>query len=195
MKKSLFYITLLILLSGCIARPVVEKQNREIHDQQSLLIKQKILETAKTGDWLVVRGYRSAGNLVANVTGIDLSHAGVINMETKQVIEAIGEGIIVTDLDVFIHRSYRLLIIRPRWWQQDNGQTAWENASKLKGKSYDFLGTIGFDSPKKYYCTELAVEIYKKWFKGNEKFPSVIKPGEMYLYGQVIYDSLPRDEM
>ena len=95
----------------------------------------------------------------------------------------------------FIDKSYRLLIIRPRWRTESNAVLAWEEAEKYVGSSYDFLGTIGFDFSKRYYCSELAVHIYAKWYGGKEKFPAVIKPGELYLYGKILYDSLPRDEI
>lgn len=60
------------------------------------------------------------------------------------------------------------------------------------GKKYDFLGTIGFNNPEHYYCSELAVEIYKPWHTSADRLPDVIKPGELYLWGKILYDSLPR---
>ena len=53
---------------------------------------------------------------------------------------------------------------------------------------------IGIDVPKQYYCSELAIYVYKHVIPETTKFPDVIKPGEMYLYGTILYDSLPRDE-
>lgn len=96
-----------------------------------------------------------------------------------------------TESNIPMNKSYRLLIIRPRWL---NSKKAFLNAQNLVGKKYDFLGTIGFNFPNKYYCSELALTIYKEWYRPTEKFPKVIKPGELYLYGKVLYDSLPRDE-
>lgn len=174
---------------------MVIKTDEERHQAQNEAIKQKVLETAGTGDWLVTRGYHSTDNLVVNATGIPLSHVGVFNANSRQVIEAEGGGVHKTSLDAFVDKSFRVLVIRPRWRSGNNADSAWQYAETLVGKNYDFLGTVGFDLPENYYCSELAVRIYEKWHNGKEKFPTVIKPGELYLYGTVLYDSLPRDEM
>ena len=188
-------ILLLLFLSGCIARPLVKIEDPELHKVQSLQILESVLSQAKTGDWLVTRGYHATDNLVANATGTPISHAAVYNAETQSVIEAEGSGVHATALNDFVDKSYRVLIIRPRWLSGDNGAAAFSEAEKLVGKSYDFLGTVGFNFPDKYYCSELTINIYKEWHKPSEKFPTVIKPGDLYLYGEVLYDSLPRDEM
>jgi len=153
------------------------------------------MAVAKTGDWLVTRGYHATDGLVANATGIPISHAAVYNAELQQVVEAEGKGVHRTALRDFVAKSYRVMVIRPRWRTEANALQAWDEAAKLTGRSYDFLGTIGFNYPSRYYCSELAVTVYRPWFTGREKFPQVIKPGELYLYGAVVYDSLPRDEM
>lgn len=101
----------------------------------------------------------------------------------------------LSELDAFIDKSYRLLVIRPRWRTETNAGRAWNNAEKLVGSGYDFLGTIGFNFPHKYYCSELVIYVYEDWYSGREEFPTVIEPGELYLYGKILYDSLPRDEI
>jgi uncharacterized protein YycO len=184
-----------LLLCSCVARPTVEKLDAKVQLKQDEEIEQKIITVAGTGDWLVTRGYHATDNLVVNGTGVPLSHVGLFNAESKQVIEAEGVGVHFTDLKEFVSKSYRLLIVRPRWRSEDNAAKAWENAQRLVGKEYDFLGTVGFNFPERYYCSELAVRVYSDWFSGKERFPGVIKPGELYLYGRVMYDSLPRDEL
>ncbi|THB76768.1 MAG: hypothetical protein D6B25_08985 [Desulfobulbaceae bacterium] len=193
--RLLFTIIIVLSLSGCLGRPSVERKDERLHKQQNAIILHALLEVARTGDWLVTRGYHSTDSLVSNVTGIPISHVGIINTTTNQVIEAEGSGVHLSDLYDFIDKSYRLLIIRPRWQSPENMMLAWLEAEKLVGKDYDFLGTIGFDYPHRYYCSELAIAIYQQWFIGNERFPQVIKPGELYLYGTIMYDSLPRDEI
>jgi len=191
-----FFLFLLFLLSGCLATSIVDKPAVDAkYKSQSISIEKAILETAKTGDWLVIRGYHGTDNLVTNATGIPLSHVAVFDFKTKEVIEAEGIGVHKTSLTDFIDKSFRVLVIRPRWWNEVNADSAYSNAEKLVGSDYDYLGTIGFSFPSKYYCSELAVTIYKPWFRNKENFPEVIKPGELYLYGSVLYDSLPRDEM
>jgi len=193
MKKILFCI--IFVLAGCLARQKVVKPDNGQHLIQNQRIEQSVLEKAKTGDWLVIRGYKGTDHLVSTATGIPISHVGVFNFELLQVIEADGSGVHTTSLKKFVDKSYRLLIIRPRWRTETNAKLAWENANKLIGKGYDFGGTVGLNSPEKYYCSELAVVIYNPWHDEKEKFPTIIKPGELYLFGEVLYDSLPRDEM
>ncbi|WP_372870410.1 YiiX/YebB-like N1pC/P60 family cysteine hydrolase [Shewanella sp.] len=195
MKKSILLIVAIITLTACMARTTVSIIDKENHDKQSEIIKKSVLDIAKTGDWLVIRGYHSTDNLVANATGLPISHVGIINHETQMVVEADGQGIHFSNIDEFIDKSYRLIIIRPRWKTVENAELAWKNAESLVGSDYDFLGTVGVNHPDKYYCSELAVHIYSQWFSGKEKFPSVVKPGELYLWGTVLYDSLPRDEI
>ena len=191
-----FLIAILILFSGCLATPIVDKPAiDEKYKSQSRSIEKSVLETAKTGDWLVIRGYHGTDNLVTNATGIPLSHVAVFDFKTKEVIEAEGIGVHKTSLSDFIDKSFRVIVIRPRWRNETIADSAYSNAEKLVGSDYDYLGTIGFSFPSKYYCCELAVTIYKPWFSKKENFPEVIKPGELYLYGSVLYDSLPRDEM
>ncbi|RMH60833.1 MAG: hypothetical protein D6677_12980 [Calditrichaeota bacterium] len=190
---------LLIILSGvalsCVARPHVRKNDGERHRVQNRLIIQNIREKARTGDWLVIRGYHLTDDLVVNATGMELSHAGIYNARLEQVIEAEGRGVHLTSLEKFVDKSHRLLIIRPRWQTAANGPAAWRSALEKVGKKYDYPGLAGLNGADRFYCSELAVDIYRPWFSGTEKFPAVIKPAGLYLYGTVLYDSLPRDEL
>jgi len=68
------------------------------------------------------------------------------------------------------------------------------HAEALVGRAYDYLGTISFSPSGRYYCSELAVAVYNCWHDPSEAFPKVIKPGELYLYGAILYDSKPRSE-
>lgn len=190
--KALFLI--IFLLSGCVARPTVER-NDALHFQQSQAIKQQVMARAGTGDWLVTRGYHGTDNLVANVTGLPISHVALFNADKEQVIEAEGKGVHISTLDEFIAKSYRVIVIRPRWRSSYTATMAWREAMRLVGSDYDFLGTIGFNFPSRYYCSELVVFVYRQWHSPKEKFPKVIKPGGLYLYGEILYDSLPRDEI
>jgi uncharacterized protein YycO len=114
-------------------------------------------------------------------TATPITHVSIYNAERKFVIEVEGEGIHTTSLTNFVNKSYRVLIIRPRWKTDKNKDAAFAEATKLAGQDYDFLGTIGFNFPNKYYCSELAISIYKKWHRSVEKFPRIIKPGDLYL--------------
>jgi hypothetical protein len=192
---GLLLIVTCITLAGCLARPTIDKGDGLTHAEQSEKILSAIVEKGQTGDWLITRGYHATDVLVSNVTGIPLSHVAIYNGATRKVIEAEGKGVHLSTIEDFVDKSYRVLIVRPRWRTDENGHLAWAEAEKLVGSNYDFLGTIGFSYPRSYYCSELAILIYKQWYSGKERFPSVIKPGEMFLFGRVVHDSLPRDEM
>jgi len=195
MMKIFSGILILYLMSGCLARTVVKKPDGEIHLRQNSIIQQKIDSLALSADWLVIRGYHTSDNIVANATAVPISHVAIFDKENGLVIEADNSGVHKTPLSDFIDMSYRVLIIRPRWRNSSNAGQALQNAYALIGKGYDFWGTIGLDIKDKYYCSELAVHIYTDWISEKERLPKVIKPGELYLYGTILYDSLPRDEM
>lgn len=191
MKRLL--CTVLLLLTGCVAIPIVHRLDQPVHTAQTERFHKKITELAQEGDWIVTLGYHASDALVVSATGIPLSHVGAYDPERRQVIEAEGKGVHASALRDFIDKSHRLIVIHPRWSTPGNRHTAILNARALVGRDYDYLGTIGFDSPDRYYCSELAVKIYRQWHSTTEHFPPVIKPGELYLWGAVIYDSLPRD--
>ena len=131
--------------------------------------------------------------IVANATNIPISHVGIYDQKRGQVIEAESQGVHATDLSEFVDKAHRLIVIRPRWSTPQTRHEAVLRARSVIGKDYDYLGTIGFNNPSRYYCSELAVEIYKPWHRPEERLPAVVKPGELYLWGQILYDSLPRD--
>lgn len=189
-----YLIIFLLTLTSCLAKPIVERSPDAIHAKQNKVFEARIREHAKPGDWVVTRGYHAADTLVSNITGIPLSHVGVYDQKQDKVIEAEGKGVHTSSLYEFIDKSHRLILIRPRWSTPLTRDKAVDNARELVGKSYDFLGTIGFNFPSSYYCSELAVVIYKQWHKPSDELPTVIKPGELYLYGRILYDSLPRKE-
>lgn len=183
----------LLLFAGCVADPIVKRSDPEIHRNQTQHIYTDATTHLQHGDWVVTRGYHATDNLVANATGIPLSHVGVYDHEQGIVIEAEGKGVHTTELFDFIDKSHRVIVIRPRWSTPERSTIAVDKARDLVGKDYDFLGTIGFNNPHRYYCSELAVEIYKDWRDESERIPLVIKPGELYLWGDMLYDSKPRN--
>ena len=186
---------LVLILMGCLAEPIAEKPQENIARAQSEMFLKEIESVAEEGDWIVTRGYHASDVLVANVTGMPLSHTGVYDRELQQVIEAEAGGVHATELYDFIEKSHRLIVIRPRWSNPQTRKEAVLRARKLIGKKYDFLGTIGFNNPEQYYCSELAVEVYKPWHTSADRLPDVIKPGELYLWGKILYDSLPRNDI
>jgi hypothetical protein len=185
----------IIFVTGCLAEPVVHRPQHEIAASQSAKFLKDIQSLAEEGDWIVTRGYHAGDVLVANATGIPISHTGIYDRELRQVIEADAGGVHATELSAFIEKSHRLIVIRPRWSTPESRRPAILRARELIGKRYDYLGTIGFDSPSRFYCSELAVQIYRPWHTSADRLPDVIKPGELYLWGKILYDSLPRGQI
>ena len=98
-----------------------------------------------------------------------------------------------TPLEDFVNKSHRLLIIRPKWWSEDNGQSAIALAHLWVGQKYDFSGLLGLNDNARFYCSELAMQVYHQRFSEDEGIPRVIEPGHMYLWGSVLWDSGTRN--
>ncbi len=187
-------VMIVLFLSGCfLAEPIIKKPPPEIMAKQNVVFLENIKKCALDGDWLVTRGYHVSDALVANATATPISHAGVYDKNALEVIEAESGGIHTTKLDEFVAKSHRIIVIRPRWSTEETRGKALANARNLIGKGYDFAGTVGLNMNNRYYCSELVVHVYKQWQKKNEKLPIIIKPSELYLWGKVLYDTLPRN--
>jgi uncharacterized protein YycO len=189
-----FVCILLLILTGCLANPIVKRLPKTVHVKQNQIFEERVRELAVAGDWVVTRGYDATDVFVANATGIPLSHVGVYDRNNDTIIEAKSGGVRETPLSDLVDNSHRIILIRPRWSTPDTRDKAVENARALIGKSYDLLGIFGLNLPSSYYCSELVVLIYKDWHKPSDRMPTVIAPGELYLYGTILYDSLPRED-
>lgn len=144
------------------------------------------------GMWLVVRGYHPGDDAIAIASNSPLSHAVVLDVERGQVIEAIGEGVVVSPLDEFLAESHRLQIIRPDGWTAERGAAALARARSAVGKKYDLFGIVGAPSSKRYYCSELA--LWSVGFEVDRKGPRrVIHPRHMTRHGRLLFDSQERD--
>jgi len=93
-RMKLLLSIFLLILAGCLAKPIVERSPDAIHAKQNKVFEARIREHAQYGDWIVTRGYHAADTLVSNVTGIPLSHVGVYDQRQDMVIEAEGKGFI-----------------------------------------------------------------------------------------------------
>ena len=175
------------------ARLKVEPPKSDVRKQQNEAWLKVIKERARDGYWLVVRGYHVTDHFVVAATNIPLSHAAVLDITGQQVIEAKSEGIIVTPLTQFVNQVHRVLLIKPQWWTEKRGREATQKAHALKGKGYDFTGLVGISSSDRFYCSELAFHVYKPFHQRRDHIPLVIEPGQMYLWGDLIWDSKTRD--
>ena len=109
-----------------------------------------------------------------------------------RVIEAIGKGVVATDLKKFLHESHRVALIQPLDWTHTKGKTTVARARGKIGEGYDFLGAVGLPDNKRWYCSELAV-----WASGTEVDhigpENVLHPKPMPALGKVLFASNQRD--
>ena len=144
------------------------------------------------GMWLVTRGYHPGDDMVAIATAAPLSHASILDLEKQQVIEAVGKGVVATDLKKFLHESHRVVLIHPPGFDRAKGQATVARARGKIGEGYDFLGTVGLPDDKRWYCSELAV-----WASGTEVDhigpKNVLHPKSMLKLGKVLFDTGQRD--
>jgi hypothetical protein len=176
-----------IALAGCAVKPVV-------HGTQPVEYNlEPVRAVIEHGDWVVIRGVTGPDNLIGAATNMPFSHASVYDKENDQVIEADSHGVHLTPLAEYLGSAARVWIIKPMWATDANRPLAVEAARRLVGRPYDFLGTIGLDAPDSYYCSELAVSVYKPYM-GNipsqNPIPQVISPGRLHHWGRVVYDSM-----
>ncbi len=181
-----------LLLLGCLLPATIRPPDDAMRARQNAYLMERLQALGQDGDWLVSRGYHGTDHLVVTVTATPLSHVAVLDLDGLQVIEAESQGVHITPLAEFIHKSHRILLIRPVWATEDRGDEATRHALRLVGKSYDYLGTVGLNDPNRFYCSELAMHIYHIYQKHGDAIPPIIEPGQMYLWGEVLFDSRPR---
>ena len=151
-----------------------------------------VQDRAGNGMWLVTRGYHPGDDVVAIATAAPLSHAAVLDRDKLQVIEAVGKGVVASDLKKFLRESHRLVLIQPPDWTAAKGQATVARAQSKIGEGYDFLGTVGLPDDKRWYCSELAV--WASGVKVDRIGPeNVLHPKSMLKLGQVLFDSGQRD--
>jgi len=186
--RELPLLCALLLLTGCGLVPV-----RKPHDTPASRAETQrwlgwIASKARHGDWLVIRGYHKGDALVAVSTNAVLTHAAILDLERGVVIEAVAPLVRVVPLAAFVAGADRLLVIHPTGWTADRGRAAVARAREQIGSSYDFLGTIGLPSRKRFYCTELAVWIYD--IQVDRRGPhKVLHPRRLDRHGRLVLDT------
>lgn len=150
-------------------------------------------DLGRNGYWLVVRGYHRTDDLIAVASNAELSHAAVLDLDRREVIEAVGKGVIITPLDEFVSSVHRIQIVRPPGWTPEAGARALGRARSQVGKKYDFTGIVGLPSDKRFYCSEFAV--WSMEMKVDDPgVHKVLHPKKLHKLGQLMFDSGPRDK-
>lgn len=172
--------------------PVRKPEGRVAEAETDAWVK-TVREKGDQGGWLVVRGTNVGDQTVAALTRATLSHAVILDKQKEEVIEALSSGVTVTPLRALLASAHRLQIIRPPGWTPEGGQAAVARARSHVGAKYDWLGLVGAQDDKRFYCTELAVDAYRGR-KAGWKLGDVIFPADMATIGTLIFDSGPRDQ-
>lgn len=176
-------------LLGCATPAVVSPPPAEVKAARQAEILEVLNRLGRNGDWLVIRGYHVTDNAVSVLTNTPWSHAAVLDMDNQQVIEAESQGVHVSPLSEFVAKLHRLLLIRPNWATEQSSFRALVEARSLVGKGYDFLGLTGVNVPDRYYCSELAVAVYKAYIPAAERIPRPVTPAQLHHWGRILYDS------
>ncbi len=94
------------------------------------------------------------------------SHAAIAYDE-NQIVEAVGEGVVMTSMvDWFMTKDY-IMVLRPTFWQWPDLSSQF--AAKQVGKPYDFEFRSGV---KAWYCSELVYKCLQhglKMDKSNQR--------------------------
>lgn len=170
-------------------KPVIDPAATITHDRGIAAVRAVLAH----GDWIVTRGVHVTDNLVAMATNTPLSHAAIYDAANDTIIESEARGVHATPLLEFLAKSHRVLVMRPMWATDETREPAVARARDLIGSGYNYTGLVGLGLPGRYYCTELAVAAYEPFMENapDNPIPRVIKPGQMYHWGRIVYDSGP----
>ncbi len=180
---------LLLVLSGCAVQSVVPRIDANIAEERNARVVKELQALGHNGDWLVARGYHATDNIVSTLTNMPFSHAAVLDLDANQVIEAESSGVHTTPLAAFVAKSQRIMLVRSVWAHGDSADGAVKKARSLLGRPYDFLGLVGVNIPNEYYCSELAVEIYRSSIRSTDIIPRPVAPGQLHYWGTILFDS------
>jgi hypothetical protein len=178
-----------LLLSACATPAVVTTPAADLKAVHDALVLDEVRRLGRNGDWLVIRGYHATDHMVSVATNTPWSHAAVLDKDADQVIEAEGKGVHTTPLSAFITKSHRLLLVRPSWATDKSSSEAVLNARRSVGKGYDFLGLTGLNIPDRYYCSELAVAVYRSHIPSGTHVPRPVTPAQLHYWGRILFDS------
>jgi hypothetical protein len=179
-------LALTLSLSGCAVKAIhTVPQSLETNLEP-------VRAVIENGDWVVIRGVTGPDNFIGAITNMPFSHASVYDLENDAVIEANSKGVHATSLSDYLGSAARVWIVKPVWATPETRPLAVAEARKLIGKPYDYIGVIGLNLGDSYYCSELAIAVWRPFMGDAETnpIPLVISPGHLRHWGRVVYDSL-----
>ena len=114
-----------------------------------------VMKVLKPGDAIVTRTRGEMANLF--IPGF-YSHLGMY-VGKDVIIEAVGRGVVETDIVEFIMKKDNFCILRPLFATKEQSAVAVEEAKKLVGLPYDYAFHPANNA---FYCSELIYYSYKK---------------------------------
>jgi len=182
-KTPLFVFCLLLL--SC-TNTIVKKPKSEAALEEEKQFKDSIIALGEDGYFLIARGFKFTDHIVSTATVSEYSHAVILDKTHNNVIEATAKNIHTLELDSFIHKSFKITMVKPYGYTPLRAANALTCCEDKLGKPYDFTGTVGIDRKDRYYCSELVVECYQHLVDSFE-IPKVITPKHVLEYGKTIY--------
>ena len=175
-----------LMASGCAVKPI-QRQTQPVENNIG-----PVRAVIENGDWVVIRGVTGPDNFIGTVTNMPFSHASVYDLENDEVIEADSHGVHRTSLEDYLGSASRIWILKPVWATEETRPLAVSRARSLLGRPYDYTGLIGLGLDDSYYCSELAVSVWRPYMgeAGTSPIPLVISPGRLHHWGKVVYDSM-----
>lgn len=180
--------------SGCSHSLVVARpKEKKLDDAYSELFTEESLHNVQDGDIVLRRGYAVLSDIITFVTiGPPVSHAGIYDATTGTIIEAVDGGVTERSVPAYVGGSHRVIIVRPNLSRADK-RAAVVQARAAIGTPFDYSGFVGIDDPSRFYCSELVAWAYHAKDRGFDG-GSLVAPGELAAFGEVVYDSGPRGE-
>lgn len=180
---------LTLATSACSHSLMVERpKEKKLDDAYSELFTEESLRAVQDGDIILRRGYAVLSDIITFVTiGPPVSHAGIYDATSGTVIEAVDGGVTERTLPAYVGGSHRVVIVRPRISAVEK-RAAVLQARATIGTPFDYTGFVGLDNPERFYCSELVVWAYRAKERGFDG-GSLIAPGELANFGDIVYDS------
>src|SRR5260221_5316760 len=96
-RKSVL-VGVFLAVAGCMSLRPAMRQPGPSANALTRVWKKQIHKRGQDGDWLVIRGYNSTGQLVAVAGNAELSHVGILDVTHGEVIEAVSPAVCAISL-------------------------------------------------------------------------------------------------
>lgn len=109
-----------------------------------------------------------------------LKHGGLFvgGSPVENIVEAVGKGVVETDLISFMTSKDQLVVVKPKFGNSAQHAQVCREIHALIGYKYDYEFESG---DKEFYCFEAIIHAYKKVFPNKEfKTTEVVKNKKIY---------------